>query len=289
MPPWPWTDLGGGVRVRRSRAYAMNSVLLLDPAHAVLVDPGVLPSELDDLAAAVRDAGAARGHARLHPLPLGPRARPAVVARRRPPSPTPASPPAAGARGGGHRRRRRRLHAARSASPGARGFAPFVPDVAAQGETERGARPVAARAARRSRPLRRPRHACTCRRGGLLVAGDLLSDLEIPWLDREPAVYRRTIEGIAALVEAGEVETLVPGHGAIARGAGAVRARVRRDLRYLEALEEGVREARAAGLTLEQALARLAAIAPGDCGDDFPMADVHRGNVRLAWEGAAPR
>jgi glyoxylase-like metal-dependent hydrolase (beta-lactamase superfamily II) len=118
----------------------------------------------------------------------------------------------------------------------------------------------------------------------LLVAGDLLSDLEIPWLDRAPAVYRRTVEDIERLVEAGAVETLVPGHGTVARGAAAVRARVRRDLRYLEALEEGVREARAAGLTPEQALARLAAIAPSDCGTEFPLAEAHRGNVRLAWE-----
>jgi len=52
----PWTDLGGGVLVRQSRVFWMNSALLLDREHAVLVDPGVLPSELDDLAAAVRAA-----------------------------------------------------------------------------------------------------------------------------------------------------------------------------------------------------------------------------------------
>ena len=51
-----WTDLGDGVRIRRSRVFAMNSVLLRSGRHAVLVDPGVLPSDLDDLAVAARDA-----------------------------------------------------------------------------------------------------------------------------------------------------------------------------------------------------------------------------------------
>ena len=45
----PWTDLSGGIRVRQSRVFWMNSVLFAHPDHSVLVDPGVLPSELDEL------------------------------------------------------------------------------------------------------------------------------------------------------------------------------------------------------------------------------------------------
>src|SRR5512144_649411 len=56
----PWTDLGGGVLVRQSAAFQMNSVALLHPEHAVLVDPGVLGSELDDFAARVAQAGPAK-------------------------------------------------------------------------------------------------------------------------------------------------------------------------------------------------------------------------------------
>src|SRR5512144_935498 len=55
-----WTDLGGGVLVRQSVAFQMNSVALLDPEHAVLVDPGVLASELDDFAARVQAARPAK-------------------------------------------------------------------------------------------------------------------------------------------------------------------------------------------------------------------------------------
>ena len=55
-----WTDLAPDLRVRQSRAYRMNSVLLLHRDHAVLVDPGVLPSEMDDIARAVDEAGSGR-------------------------------------------------------------------------------------------------------------------------------------------------------------------------------------------------------------------------------------
>lgn len=48
-----WTDLGDGVHVRRSRAYEMNPVVLARDGHALVVDPGVLPSEMADLAAPV--------------------------------------------------------------------------------------------------------------------------------------------------------------------------------------------------------------------------------------------
>src|SRR5688572_27708713 len=56
MPAPAWTDLGHGVRVRQSAAFQMNSTALLDAEHAVLVDPGVLPSELDDIARDVERA-----------------------------------------------------------------------------------------------------------------------------------------------------------------------------------------------------------------------------------------
>ncbi|MGH7742880.1 MAG: MBL fold metallo-hydrolase, partial [Candidatus Eiseniibacteriota bacterium] len=54
-----WIDLGEGIWVRQSKAFQMNSVVLLDPAHTVLVDPGVLPSEIEDIAGRVRTTGPA--------------------------------------------------------------------------------------------------------------------------------------------------------------------------------------------------------------------------------------
>ena len=48
-PHGAWTELGEGVWVRQSRAYAMNSVVLIKNGQAVVIDPGVTPSEMDDL------------------------------------------------------------------------------------------------------------------------------------------------------------------------------------------------------------------------------------------------
>src|SRR2546428_3215271 len=47
-------------------------------------------------------------------------------------------------------------------------------------------------------------------------------------------------------------DLLVPGHGAIAHGRGAVLARIARDLEYLSALEDGVNAAIGSGLPLER-------------------------------------
>ena len=52
-PSAAWTDLGEGVLVRQSRAYRMNSVVLAREGNALVIDAGVLPSELDDIAARV--------------------------------------------------------------------------------------------------------------------------------------------------------------------------------------------------------------------------------------------
>ena len=52
-PTSAWTELAPGVLVRQSRAYRMNSTVIALDGHALVVDPGVLPSELDDMAARV--------------------------------------------------------------------------------------------------------------------------------------------------------------------------------------------------------------------------------------------
>jgi glyoxylase-like metal-dependent hydrolase (beta-lactamase superfamily II) len=276
-----WTDLGGGVRVRQSRVFWMNSALLLDPEHAVLVDPGVLPPELDELAAAVRAAGARAvsivfTHSHWDHV-LG-----------RPWWPGAATVGHAGL-GAGLRRDATTIlgeAAACAAKHGAswsRGFQPFEPDLVVEDERSLALGPW--RLVLREAPGHCDSQLTThlpARR--LLIAGDLLSDLEIPWLDQEPAAYRRTLERIEILATTGEIETLVPGHGSIAHGRTAVLERLHRDLDYLDALEAGVRAARDTGLTLEETQTRLAALDYLGKGAAYPMDDVHRENVRFAWE-----
>ncbi len=276
-----WTDLGHGIRIRQSSQYWMNSTLLAGQGHAVLVDPGVLPHELDDIAAAVRETRAERvtlvfthahwdhvlgrpwwpwaatvGHARLG-AELA-RVRDAIL-------------------------REAVEHAAGADERWERGFEPFEPDTPVSGERTLALGPFEA-IARESPGHCDSQVTLHLPALGLLLAGDMLSDLEIPWLDREPDAYRRTLAALLRLAEDGAFEILIPGHGAIGHGRAAVLARLRRDLGYLAALEEGVRAARAAGLGLEATQERLAAMEYTGKGAAYPMDDVHRGNVRIAWE-----
>ena len=74
----------------------------------------------------------------------------------------------------------------------------------------------------------------------VLVAGDMLSDVLIPFLDLDSAdpiedylVALRLLEGAA-----NDVDVVIPGHGSIG-GADAVRARIEQDRTYVEAARDG--------------------------------------------------
>jgi glyoxylase-like metal-dependent hydrolase (beta-lactamase superfamily II) len=76
---------------------------------------------------------------------------------------------------------------------------------------------------------------------GVLVAGDMLSDVLVPMLDVNGAAD--PIEDYLAalgLLEgvAGDVDVLVPGHGSVG-GADQAHARIERDQAYVHALREG--------------------------------------------------
>jgi glyoxylase-like metal-dependent hydrolase (beta-lactamase superfamily II) len=86
-----------------------------------------------------------------------------------------------------------------------------------------------------------PGHAALLIEGsGVLVAGDMLSDVLIPMLDlndtadpiEDYLAALRLIEGAA-----GDVDVLVPGHGSIG-GADQVRARIEQDRAYVHALRD---------------------------------------------------
>ena len=76
---------------------------------------------------------------------------------------------------------------------------------------------------------------------GVLIAGDMLSDVLIPMFDpRRPgqlAAYDAALDRLDEV--AGRVDVVVPGHGAVAVGP-EVTARLGADRAYLEALAQGV-------------------------------------------------
>jgi glyoxylase-like metal-dependent hydrolase (beta-lactamase superfamily II) len=76
------------------------------------------------------------------------------------------------------------------------------------------------------------------RASSLLVCGDYLSDVEIPWISPGGSIdeYRATLARLAALAE--ECDAVVPGHGSPHDRETALRI-IEEDLEYLDALERG--------------------------------------------------
>jgi glyoxylase-like metal-dependent hydrolase (beta-lactamase superfamily II) len=284
----PWTDLGDGVHVRRSRAYEMNSVVLARDGHAVVIDPGVLPSELDDLAAFVAARAPRFEQVALvltHPHwdhVLG-----------RPWFPAATTVAHAGfadelERDLEYVRRSAKEWVEGAGEAWARPFEPFRPDLVVRGTAALPLGPFDAIA------YDAPGH-CASQVAlffpavGVFVAADMLSDLEIPWLDGPPWVYRRTLKELHWVFEQEDVRVLVPGHGPIATGRAAAYRRLLRDLDYLLVLEQRVGAARAKGLSLVATQAECAAMDYLGKDATYAMNDVHRENVAFTWNGLAER
>ncbi|OLT46858.1 MBL fold metallo-hydrolase [Cellulosimicrobium sp. CUA-896] len=77
---------------------------------------------------------------------------------------------------------------------------------------------------------------------GAVIAGDMLSDVEVPLVDVASSDPLGTYRAALDLIEdaARGAHVLVPGHGSPARGEGALAARLAADRAYLDALEHAV-------------------------------------------------
>lgn len=106
---------------------------------------------------------------------------------------------------------------------------------------------------------------------GVLVAGDMLSDVEVPLLDPEAADpagdYLEAMDLLAAASTSG-VTAVVPGHGSVA-GDRAIRHRIEADRAYVHALQNGD----------DPADSRLGSDAT--YGTDW-LPEAHERNIRLA-------
>jgi len=74
---------------------------------------------------------------------------------------------------------------------------------------------------------------------GVLWAGDMLSDLEIPYVCHHLVSYEQTLKRLANL----DVRVLIPGHGHATTHAEEIRSRFAQDRAYLAGLREGVEKA----------------------------------------------
>jgi glyoxylase-like metal-dependent hydrolase (beta-lactamase superfamily II) len=281
-----WQEVAKGVRVRTSRCYAMNSLLAEAEGQALLVDPGVLPSELDELAAAVRGITERLDGVSLaftHPhwdhvlgLPWFPGARTFAHVGFADELERDAEQLATAAAQNVERAGERLPHP----------FRPFTPATTARGTAlvNLGAFEIVTY----DTPGHNGSHlALWLPRDGVLVAGDLLSDIEIPWLEGPPWVYRASLKSLHWLFEQEDVRVLVPGHGPVAHGRTNGYRRLLRDMDYLLHLEERVGAAWKRGLSLAEARGELASMEYVGKDADYAMNDVHSENVRFAYAALA--
>ena len=85
---------------------------------------------------------------------------------------------------------------------------------------------------------------------GLLWAGDMLSDLEIPFV-QTLADYQQTLDQLATW----DVRILIPNHGSITTNPAEIAARISDDQRYLAELRQRVETAIREGRTREETIA----------------------------------
>ncbi|HSJ57458.1 MAG TPA: MBL fold metallo-hydrolase, partial [Anaerolineae bacterium] len=116
-------------------------------------------------------------------------------------------------------------------------------------------------------------HAAT----GALWAGDMLSDLEIPFVFHSLLAYERTLEMIALW----DVEVLVPGHGRATADVNEIRSRIEDDRTYVAELRERVTRATGEGRTVEETVALCAGMRYKHQDDNRPA---HDANVRATYE-----
>ncbi|MFE6610570.1 MBL fold metallo-hydrolase [Amycolatopsis sp. NPDC057786] len=89
-------------------------------------------------------------------------------------------------------------------------------------------------------PAHAPGHAALLiEERGVLVAGDMLSDVLVPMFDDDGDPIEDYLAGLRMIEDAaGDVDVVVPGHGSFG-GAGEVRARIDLDRAYVHALRDG--------------------------------------------------
>ena len=277
-----WSEPAQGVLVRQSRAYWMNSTVLLRDGHAVVVDAGVLPSEMREIAARVAEGAPRFENVALvftHPHWDHVLARPWFPAAT-----TVAHAGFADEADAADIEAKAKRWIEGAGEPWPRPFAAFTPDLVVRGTASLPLGPFQLV----SHDV--PGHSASQialfePASGTFLAADMLSDIEIPWLAAPAWVYLATLKALQVVFEHEEVRALVPGHGPIAYGRHDAYRRLLRDFDYLTRLDGAVREVHARGGTLEEAQAACAGMDYTGRDAAYAMNDVHARNVRFTWEG----
>jgi glyoxylase-like metal-dependent hydrolase (beta-lactamase superfamily II) len=265
-----FTQISPDAWVVQSSLYHTNSGIFLTGRDAVLIDPGVTPAELDALAAFLTARGTivrtiVLTHAHWDHL-LGPVRFPkaTVMAHARYLDVVEV-----------HRADLRRQVRSGLDEADERASFPPAPDV-----TFHDCLSLTFDALRlevRFAPGHAPDHSVVYEPGnGVLWAGDMLSDLEVPMPMDTFADYLRTLDALSDR----RIDVLVPGHGTPTRDPEEVNRRLDQDRAYLRVMVRCVRAALASGADLASTLDACECV-PFAQPDTYPNA--HRWNIEQAY------
>lgn len=250
--PQSFTQLTGSLWVAESTSFLTNVGLLIDEGQALLIDPGLLPAEIEAVRAHVVEQGASPQailltHSHWDHI-LGPERLPGVktVAQA-------AFPEVVNGRRGARIRRQVEKWEADQAVGRAKPFVIPSPD-----ETFADRRTLIV-GNLALQLMHAPGHAADQLvayepGSGALWAADMLSDLEIPYVGHSLVAYERTLAMLSML----DVHVLVPGHGHVAMKPEEIRGRFTCDIAYLAELRARVERAVREGRTAEETVERCA-------------------------------
>ena len=122
----------------------------------------------------------------------------------------------------------------------------------------------------------------------LLVVGDMLSNLEFPFID-DSAAYLESLEKIELLVTDGAVEEIIPGHGVPAKGREDILHRIKRDRQYLNEARAIIFEGLASGAEEKELEERFGQMTYDDQPIDPNLLSSHEQNRNQLMKEAVSR
>jgi len=269
-----WKQWRSGLWTTCSEAFVYHAGVILDKGEACLIDPGLLPDEIEAISAFVETRGAALTaivltHCHWDHV-LGPERLPdaRVVAHGQ------YVREAAGRQG---RRTQRQVEAWEADRKIARAEPFRLPQADVTFDDTLDLRVGDHEWTLIHAPGHAPDHFVLFEpKDGVLWAADMLSDLEIPYICHNLAAYRRTLERLADL----DIRLLVPAHGNATENRPEIRERINRDAAYLDELSDRVERAVRGGRMPEETVKLCADMAYRHPDDN---ARAHRRNVESVF------
>ena len=241
-----WTELLSGCWIATSEAFTFHSGVIVDRGEACLIDPGLLPSEIDGmrdfiLASDATPRSIVLTHSHWDHV-LGPGLLPGIE--------TIAHAAFVDEREGSQSKKVARQIAAWETERSAERREPFVLPIPDWTFEERMTLAVGHRTIELLHaPGHAPDHLVVHEPAtGLLWAADMLSEAEIPYVCHSLSAYEQTLQALASL----EIAVLIPTHGRPTSSTWEIRRRFCADAAYLADLHDRVDRAVRAGHSAEE-------------------------------------